>query len=392
VDINIYFEKYKKHIIIISLVILIVLALAIGLLHFRPFLFVNSFNNINIYLKPINANINVVTADSSNRFMLKVEVKNEFGQPVSDVPIVFNVDNNIGIVNLKSTRTDKFGEAVVTYIPPDNIEDFINDIEVSISAKIINKFNIIFNINPEDKLSKYVFKLIPVPVILVHGYQSTSEIFTNMVIYLDSFGFNTIPFNYNSMNGVILASNEFKEFLKGQAHSFYLKGIQLKRFDVVSHSMGGIISRYYSVTKDYIEFNNIRKLIFISTPHKGSHLAPIGAKYFNDEGVKDMMPKSDLFTKLFPQMINKGLNPNIQTGNIIGQFDEVVSIESADLQEWEIDTSIFNIGSSKFNVDNLLDGTISQTAIHKLILNNTKVYETIVSMLTRRLTYPIKIE
>ena len=76
---------------------------------------------------------------------------------------------------------------------------------------------------------------------------------------------------------------------------------------------------------------------------------------------------------MFPQMINRGLNPNIQTGNIIGQFDEVVSIESAGLYEWGIDTNIFKLSDNKFNVDSLLDGTISQNAIHKVILNNKSV-------------------
>jgi hypothetical protein len=71
---------------------------------------------------------------------------------------------------------------------------------------------------------------------------------------------------------------------------------------------------------------------------------------------------------------------------------KLLALESADLQEWTIDTIIFNLGGNKFNVDNLLDGTISQNTIHKVILNNAKIYETIAKMLTSSIKYPLKIK
>lgn len=385
----------------ISIIVLIV-AISVLLYYYYPS--IKNKNNLYVYIKPVNENIRTVTADSSNRFILKAEVRNKFGEPVPNVHLRFSVDNNIGILDRNSARTNKLGEVLVTYIPPDtafsaetlknqynDTENFINNVQVIVRASISNKLNI-FNIFYETRSDKYVFNLVQVPIVLVHGYQSTSDIFTNMISYLNSRGFYTIPFDYNSLEGVIQSANKLKEFLSRQTQVLFLEDIQVKRFDIVSHSMGGIVSRYYSVHEDYIEYSNIRKLIFIATPHKGSHLAHIGAEYFNDQGVKDMMPNSELYQKTFPQMINKGLNPSIQIGNIIGQFDEVVSIESASLPEWEIDTRIFNLGDNKFNVDNLLDVTNSQNAIHKVILNNKKVYEIIVDMLTTTLKYPSKIK
>ncbi|HOJ10284.1 MAG TPA: alpha/beta hydrolase [Clostridiales bacterium] len=396
----------NKFIKITILVIVIIATIFTLIVFFAPFSLVINKDDINVYIKPVNEQIKIITADSSNRFLFMAQVRNNAGEPISGIPIVFNVDNNVGILSSKTIRTNKFGEAFVTYIPPDNplknipgdnpdntnntdkTKVNVNNIEpivnVTVSAEV-SKWN------KAISRSKFSFSIITVPVVLVHGYQSSGDIFSNMKDYLNSQGFNTVIHNYDSTKGVSAGAKSLKEFLKEQKTLYLSKGIQLERFDIVSHSMGGIISRYYSVSSDYIEYNNIRKLIFISVPHKGSHLAPIGAKYFNDAGVKDMMPESSLFTELFPSMINKGLNPYIQTGNIIGQYDEVVSIESAGLQEWRIETRVFNIGSSKFNVDNFIDGTISHEAIHKLILNNKKVYETIVDMLVRSLPYPSKI-
>lgn len=446
-DNNIDLKKYGKQVIIAILIAILIITT--GILLYYKFSLARNLENIYIYIKPLNESISTITADSSNRFIFKIEVKNKLGEPVSGVPLTFILNSNIGILDQNNARTDKLGEFLVTYIPPDTIpsgaysEDkktnngeneinIINNVDITITAKVSSKANILYNIlykynynykkiskhNIINKLfknlhdvnevnntqaentntatgnhsAKFAFKLIQVPVVLVHGYQSTSDIFSNMVAYLEKLGFDTISFDYNSLDGVISGANKLKSFLADQAHKFRVKGIQVKRFDIISHSMGGVISRFYSVHEDYIEFNNIRKLIFISTPHKGSHLAPIGAEYFNDQGVRDMMPESNLYKKMFPQMINRGLNPNIQTGNIIGQFDEVVSIESAGLYEWGIDTNIFKLSDNKFNVDSLLDGTISQNAIHKVILNNKKVYETLVEMLTRTIKYPSKIK
>ena len=76
-------------------------------------------------------------------------------------------------------------------------------------------------------------------------------------------------------------------------------------------------------------------------------------------------------------------------GNIIGQYDEVVSPESGMLNEWDIDTQIFNLGNSNFSVDNFSDVDISKSAIHRVILNNRKVFEKVVEMLKKNLTYPL---
>jgi len=418
--------KNKKFILLLlfSLLIISIVFLVVCFGNFN-FLKNGKYAGINLYFSPVNPLINTITADSSNRLALMVEARNKHGNPVSGVLIKFNSYNNTGIFYPETVRTNEFGEAFVSYIPPDIIdikavsfiqdEVYANEIDSSNSTgnaagnsgnSVLNFIGNSNNTNSEKSAmaeisltaeviriknikSSISFKLIPVPIILVHGYQSTGEIFINMADYFNSVGLEPLSINYDSSKGVLSAADELKDFLIEQKSLYLSKGIQIGKFDMVCHSMGGIVARYYTCSEDYIAYNNVRKIIFISVPHKGSHLAPIGAKYFEDQGVKDMMPESSLFVDIFPHMNNGGLNSTIQTGNIIGQFDEVVSPESGILNDWGIDTYVFNLGNSNFSVDSFTDGDISKSAIHRVILNNRKVFEKVVEMLNKNLPYPV---
>jgi hypothetical protein len=123
-------------------------------------------------------------------------------------------------------------------------------------------------------------------------------------------------------------------------------------------------------------------------PQRGSLWASIGAGYYNDQGIRDLIPDSELIIGGFPSMLNRGLNPMIQIGSILGQYDEVVNPDSASLDEWNIKTEMFNVGENNFTVNSLLKGNIMETANHATILNNKKVFERIEGMLTENLPYP----
>ena len=164
----------------------------------------------------------------------------------------------------------------------------------------------------------------------------------------------------------------------------------VKGFDIIAHSFGGLAVRYYTATQEYIKNENVRKLIFLSVPQKGSPWASLAANYFMDQGIKDLIPENILFTKLLPSMINKGLNNKIQVGSIMDQYDEVVSIDSANLEEWGIKTETFNVGENNFSINSLFNGSkILESSNHKKVLTNKKVYEKILEMLNSDLPYPI---
>jgi hypothetical protein len=82
------------------------------------------------------------------------------------------------------------------------------------------------------------------------------------------------------------------------------------------------------------------------------------------------------------------LSSTIQTGSILGQYDEVVTSESASLDEWNIKTELFNVGENNLTMNKLLNGDLLEASNHKNVLFNKKVFEKIEEMLKKDLSYP----
>jgi hypothetical protein len=153
--------------------------------------------------------------------------------------------------------------------------------------------------------------------------------------------------------------------------------------------MGALVARYYTCSSAYASGKDVHKLIFISAPHNGSMLAALGSTYFKDISVSDMIPQSSLFTMFFPAMTNKGLNSTIQTGNILGRYDEVISRENASLEEWGIRTEMVSVGENRMTLGNLLSGKVKDAEIHKKVLYDNSIFEHVYQMLKNDLPYPL---
>lgn len=337
-------------------------------------------SELSLSLSLVNPGIGILTADPENKLILKAEVRDSSGMPVQYARILLTSDNDFGSLYPEDVRTNKFGEAIVTYSPPEYDSKNFSDgyAEAVIRASI----------DDTDISEAVKVKITRTPVVMIHGYQSNGDIFENLMGYLNSKGYECIPFNYDSIKGIAHGSGELKDFLQQQKLVYLSKGIQVGRFDLIAHSMGGLVARYYTCSREYIKNHDVKKIIFISVPHKGSPIASLGAEYFEGQGILDLIPDNPLFTHILPSMINKGLNNTIQTGNIIAQYDEVVGITNASLDEWGIKTELFNLGKSNITVDDILNGTLVQAPIHKGILSNKKVFEKILFMLENELPYP----
>jgi len=337
-------------------------------------------SELSLSLSLVNPGIGILTADPENKLILKAEVRDSSGKPVQYARILLTSDNNFGSLYPEDVRTNKFGEAIVTYSPPEYDSKNFSD---GYAEAIIRA-----SIDDTDISEAVKVKITRTPVVMIHGYQSNGDIFENLMGYLNSKGYECIPFNYDSIKGIAHGSGELKDFLQQQKLVYLSKGIQVGRFDLIAHSMGGLVARYYTCSREYIKNHDVKKIIFISVPHKGSPIASLGAEYFEGQGILDLIPDNPLFTHILPSMINKGLNNTIQTGNIIAQYDEVVGITNASLDEWGIKTELFNLGKSNITVDDILNGTLVQAPIHKGILSNKKVFEKILFMLENELPYP----
>lgn len=374
------FEKIK----LITLITISVLLL----------LFVIPFDNIKSYisyalyskesliitLSTITPNINTISSDSSNRISLKVSVNDANGNPIPKAHIVISEKNNLGTIYPNDTRTDSLGECLISYTPPEYTAE-----QLMQNKKIIQLSASIYQSKVQSSLN---LNLTSIPIVFVHGYQAKPEMFADLSNYLSSAGYSCFSISYNSSEGVKASSAALSSFLKEKQLEYLSKGIQIKRFNIIAHSMGGLVARYYTASKEYIPYSNVSRLIFISVPHNGSHLASIGQNYFNDQAIIDLTPDSPLLSNVFPSLTNNGLNHRIQVGNIIDQYDEVVSLKDASLEDWGIKTEIFNIGDNNYSVNNILNGNILDNQNHAIILNNRKVFEKVKQMLEGHLPFP----
>ncbi len=371
-------------------------------------------NGLNITMSSAAYGIQTLVADTENTLIVRVQVRNADGSPVQNAEVQLeavadnsassvaaadnagfidgsagnNDSNKADSVTAAATRsdsngifhpaagiTDANGNFVAEYTPP----SYTNDL-----SEVILKSNL----SGTKKTASITIKLIPVPVVLVHGYQASPQIFSGVSAYLKTQGFNPLGFSYASENGVISSASQLSDYLDNIKADMASNGIQVSRFDLIAHSMGGLVARYYTCSREYSSKGNVRKLIFISVPQKGSPFASIGLKYYDDQGMRDLLTDSTLYSAILPSMTNGGLNPSVQTGSIMGQYDEVVSSESVSLSGWSIETELFDIGDSNFTIDKLLSGEILQAANHKLILYNKKVYQRLIQMLSTDIPFP----
>lgn len=339
--------------------------------------------SLKVSLHAMAPGITSISAESQNEMGIEALVTDPSGNPVPAAKVILEEKNGIGAFSYLSERTSKNGALVVIYSPPEQSACLKTkaSADITISARL-------FGTNSEASLT---FKLVRVPIVFVHGYKASPTIFDNFNAYMKAAGFMTAGLDYDSGLGVASGAAQLDAFLGKLSIDYARKGILTTRFDIISHSMGGLVSRYYTCSQDYMAKSNVSKIIFLSTPQKGSPFASLGLKYYKDRGIYDLMPDSELYTKTFLSMFNGGLNSTIRTASILGQYDEVVSTDSASLERWGIKTEVFHVGESNFTVDKLLTGKIVEAANHKLVLDNLKVYRRVEELLLSGIPYPEKV-
>jgi len=374
------FEKFKFRILLLFALLLMFYIIPVQSLPGYVSYAFSQKKNLNINFNLVNGSIKEVSADPSNEVVFQVEVTNSTGQPLEKAHVIVEIIDGDGKLSSKSIRTDKFGKSLVSYYPPQATSENTSEKFSTVKIKA--------TLSGSSKYSEKSLSLVKNPVVLIHGYNAAGYIFDNMKNYLSTLGYEAHSIDYKSTDGVEAAAKELNTYLQKIRNDYLTKGIQVKKFDIIAHSMGGLVARFYTCSTDYSINNDVRKIIFISTPQKGSLWASIATGYYNDRAIQDLIPDNPLLSVTLPSTLNKGLNPNIQVGSILDQYDEVVTPESASLEEWKISTDIFNVGENNITMGSLLSGNIIETANHAIILNNKKVFETMGRMLEDQLPYP----
>ena len=258
------------------------------------------------------------------------------------------------------------------------------------SSKLID---IDASVRIEAKKSKGVrcnFKLSPPPVLLIHGFQDTSESMIPLKHYLDNKGFRVYAIDYDTNSDIESMAEALGSFINNIKSDLFEINVFTDKVDIVAHSLGGLVSRYYSTNEFYSEEQNIRKIIFINVPHHGTPWAEAGAALLDSPFLKELYPTANLFTSSFPSSINKGLNHKIQVANIALENDEVVPLPSSRLDAWGIETKIYRIGSSPLSLESIISNQAGGSSRHRQILFFVPVFDNILQYLTYNQSYPRK--
>jgi pimeloyl-ACP methyl ester carboxylesterase/uncharacterized protein YegL len=114
----------------------------------------------------------------------------------------------------------------------------------------------------------------PVPKLFVHGYndKGTSWEETPFYQYVQTLGVKVKSLDYSVYNRNDITSYRVQEIYE-KAVAELLKGLPAdSRFDIVVHSMGGLLTREY-LSRHPAMYDRVRRVLFVGTPNHGAPVA-----------------------------------------------------------------------------------------------------------------------
>lgn len=116
----------------------------------------------------------------------------------------------------------------------------------------------------------------PLPVLLIHGYRSTHQVWDGWVDRLENFGIQTKAVSFEddpttSINEDECGSAEDHSAQLNQIVSDFKEESESEKINIVTHSKGGLDARLYLANNPFSE--DVANLIMIGTPNEGSPLA-----------------------------------------------------------------------------------------------------------------------
>jgi triacylglycerol lipase len=137
------------------------------------------------------------------------------------------------------------------------------------------------------------------PVILLQGFLGTHSVLDPLDRFMRENGRHVFLIDLGLVNvRDIKQSAETLLFEVERIVDEYSKSHGFRKFDIVAHSMGGLIALYY--VKKLGGHRLIRKLIALGSPFRGTWAASIGAALFGlvSRGVWQMLPRSNFLQEL----------------------------------------------------------------------------------------------
>jgi triacylglycerol esterase/lipase EstA (alpha/beta hydrolase family) len=130
------------------------------------------------------------------------------------------------------------------------------------------------------------------PVVFVHGYSGSTIVnFSSMISWFKSDGYPSnrlYYYKYISIIGVEKGADTLKNKVEE-----VLEETGRSKVDLVCHSMGGLVARYYM--KNLGGASKVNQVVYVATPHRGTAWAYI--EPFT-QAAKDMRPGSSLLNSI----------------------------------------------------------------------------------------------
>ncbi len=242
------------------------------------------------------------------------------------------------------------GEGEIEYVPPEYLP---NKVELTEELKVhqrkgsarvwAKKVPLIFSWTGAQGTQEQIpleILLVRPPIIMVHGFlgdKTTWQLFSN---YLRNEKYDTQIDEYYIADQSIEDQAVFLwQNIQLQKKDYAQAGIKLAKVNIVSHSMGGLISRYY--VQKYEKYDDdVKKLIMVGTPNHGvgwirKKIGNLRSAWLDSHRIAS--DQLFCFSKFIRELnqgekFGKHINPKVEYGNIFGfPHDWVVDAWSAHL-------------------------------------------------------------
>lgn len=190
------------------------------------------------------------------------------------------------------------------YVAPDYFPE-----DGSTKTYTIN-INLYCTIDGREKTMKKAVnvEVIRIPVVMVHGLNSSANCWNSMIAYLKSYyqGYQLYPLDYFKTNKNKFEENKnvlydgFVRFLTSKDWNHHV----VNKIDIVAHSMGGLLTKLFIKNNPSYK-KNVNKFITINTPHGGSQLG----NFMNDPKINfihDIGSSNEVSVPLHPNIPLEG--------------------------------------------------------------------------------------
>ncbi|MCF8352458.1 MAG: alpha/beta fold hydrolase, partial [Bacteroidales bacterium] len=232
------------------------------------------------------------------------------------------VNDSVYLIPLDQNVTE------LVYIPPFYLKDEMLDLMHSESGiwytETPLQFKLYFN-DGDEQVKKFNLRLYRPPVLLVHGFTGSKATWEEFDNFLHNRKYDTYRGEYYALDESIPAQSRLlKSHISEKKSQYTDNNVKIAKVDIVAHSMGGLISRFYIEKAPYYT-GNVRKLIMVGTPNHGVSLGRFLAGFvFSKKGenkheiaAQQLFHYSDFIIQMNSlEEEGRHLNMDVQYGNI----------------------------------------------------------------------------